>query len=81
MSKRPEKRYQSAEEFLHDLNRYLGLNKRHSKPAVQAAAPEPEAVKAATQDKPAKAASRASITAIVAFIIGAGLASAWFLLH
>ncbi|MBV8635510.1 MAG: serine/threonine protein kinase [Burkholderiaceae bacterium] len=79
MSKRPEKRYQSAEEFLHDLNRYLGLNKRHSKPAVQAPEPEPEAVKPAKQDKPA--ASRAPIAAIVAFVVGAGLASAWFLLH
>ena len=75
MSKRPEKRYQSAEEFLQDLNRYLGLGKLQSKPAVQVSAPEPEVI------EPAKAPSRSPVAAIVAFVVGAGLASAWFLLH
>ncbi|HEX8954711.1 MAG TPA: serine/threonine-protein kinase, partial [Burkholderiaceae bacterium] len=75
MSKRPEKRYQGAEEFLSDLNRYLGLGKRTSKPAVQAPAPEPVAA------EPAKAPSRSPVAAMLAFVVGAGLASAWFLLH
>ena len=75
MSKRPEKRYQSAEEFLSDLNRYLGLGKRTSRPAVPVAAPEHEPV---VQEK---APSRSPVAAILAFVVGAGMASAWFLLH
>jgi len=73
MSKRPEKRYQSAEEFLQDLNRYLGLGKLQSRPA--APAPEVEPV------EPVRAPSRSPVAAIAAFVIGAGLASAWFLFH
>ena len=75
MNKRPEKRYQGAEEFLLDLNRYLGLGKLQAKPAVAAPAPEPEPA------PPVKAPSRSPVAAIVAFVIGAALASAWFLLH
>jgi len=75
MNKRPEKRYQSAEEFLQDLNRYLGLGKMQAKQVVTAPASEPEPVAAA------EAPSRSPVAAIVAFAIGAGLASAWFLLH
>ena len=73
MSKRPEKRYQSAEEFLQDLNRYLGLGKLQSRPAAPVAEVETAA--------PVVVASRFPIAAIIAFVIGAGLASAWFLLH
>ncbi len=74
MSKRPEKRYQSAEEFLQDLNRYLGLGKLQSKPV--APPPEVEVI------EPVKAPSRSPAAVIAAFVVGAGLASvAWFLLH
>ncbi len=75
MSKRPEKRYQSAEEFLQDLNRYLNLGKLQSKPAAPAAASEPEMI------EPVQAPSRSPVAAIAAFVVGAGIASAWFLLH
>jgi serine/threonine-protein kinase len=71
MSKRPEKRYQSAEEFLLDLNRYMSMGKLQSK-----SVPEPEPV------EPVAAPSRSPIAVIAAFVLGAGLAgAALFLLH
>lgn len=65
MSKRPEKRYQSAEEFLQDLNRYMSMGKLVSKAAV---APEPLVA------EPAAAPSRSPLAVIAAFVIGAALA-------
>ena len=65
MSKRPEKRYQSAEEFLQDLNRYMSMGKLVSKAAVVL---EPLVV------EPAAAPSRSPLAVIAAFVIGAALA-------
>jgi serine/threonine-protein kinase len=65
MSKRPEKRYQSAEEFLQDLNRYMSMGKLVSKAA---AAPEPLVA------EPAAAPSRSPLAIVAAFLIGAALA-------
>lgn len=65
MSKRPEKRYQSAEEFLQDLNRYMSMGKLVSKAAVVL---EPLVA------EPAAAPSRSPLAVIAAFVIGAALA-------
>jgi serine/threonine-protein kinase len=65
MSKRPEKRYQSAEEFLLDLNRYMNMGKIVGKAA---AAPEPVVA------EPVAAPSRSPLAVIAAFVIGAALA-------
>ena len=72
MSKRAEKRYQSADEMVQDLQRYLNLGKlqaRTTAPVVE------------EKIEPAPAPSRSPLGVIIGIVVGAAASAAFFLLR